>query len=41
MPDITAISIGIQSIKTAKDLRNIDSSLKDAEIKLKLAKIQI
>jgi hypothetical protein len=41
MPDISSISIGIQSIKTAiditKDLRNIDSSLKDAEVKLKLA----
>lgn len=43
MPDISSISIGLQSIKTAiditKDLRNIDSSLKDAEVKLKLAEL--
>ncbi len=43
MPDISSISIGLQSIKTAiditKDLSNIDSSLKDAEVKLKLAEL--
>lgn len=43
MSDISSISIGLQSIKTAiditKDLRNIDSSLKDAEVKLKLAEL--
>ena len=43
MPDISSISIGLQSIKTAlditKELKNIDSSLKDAEVKLKLAEL--
>lgn len=43
MADIGAISVGLQSIKTAlditKELRNIDSSLKDAEVKLKLAEL--
>ena len=43
MVDINAISIGLQSIKTAlditKELRGIDSLLKDAEVKLKLANL--
>ncbi|MBY8024876.1 hypothetical protein KW469_07340 [Vibrio fluvialis] len=41
MVDISAISMGLTSIKTAlditKDLRNADLSVKDAELKLKLA----
>ena len=43
MVDISSITIGLQSIKTAlditKELRNIDSSLEDAEVKLKLAEL--
>ena len=43
MPDITAISVGLQSIKTAlditKELRNIDASLADAEVKLKIIEL--
>ncbi|NGZ17118.1 hypothetical protein G6Z94_07105 [Vibrio aestuarianus] len=43
MVDIAGISAGISSIKVAlditKELRGIDSSLKDAEVKLKLAEL--
>ena len=43
MTDITALSVGLQSIKTAiditKELRNIDASLKDAEVKLKIIEL--
>ncbi|MCH7421855.1 MULTISPECIES: hypothetical protein [Shewanella] len=43
MVDVGAISAGLTSIKMAleitKELRNIDSSLKDAEVKLKLAEL--
>jgi predicted nuclease with TOPRIM domain len=43
MPDISLIAAGIQSVKTAlditKELRNIDSSFKDAEVKLKIAQL--
>ncbi len=43
MTDLGAISIGIQSIKTAlditKELKGIDASLKDAEVKLKFAEL--
>jgi hypothetical protein len=43
MVDVTSISAGLTSLKLAlditKELRNIDSSLKDAEVKLKLAEL--
>ncbi|WP_045856538.1 hypothetical protein [Teredinibacter purpureus] len=43
MVDIGSIGVGLASIKTAlditKELRSIDSSLKDAEVKLKLAEL--
>lgn len=43
MVDLTSVSIGVQSLKTAidiaKELRNVDSLMKDAEVKLKIAEL--